>query len=151
MADAEAAPIDTADEQASEANVVGEVSADSEEPRTQLFAAFESDVARVGKPAPVAHLVDRIQADIAKLRDTYDKSRGELEINVSRLDQRKEAVSKKLDEFSALTKDASAGCAQFVASFSGWFRLSEAACCARSQCATDLRRSKNRWTRERKR
>jgi len=109
MADAEAAPIDTADEQASEANVVGEVSADSEEPRTQLFATFESDVARVGKPAPVAHLVDRIQADIAKLRDTYDKSRGELEINVSRLDQRKEAVSKKLDEFSALTKDVIGG------------------------------------------
>ena len=38
-----------------------QVSADSEEPRTQLFATFESDVARVGKPAPVAHLVDRIQ------------------------------------------------------------------------------------------
>ena len=88
-ADAEAAPIDAADAQASQANVVGEVcimapctgyalhsldmlvppqvSADSEEPRTQLFATFESDVARVGKPAPVAHLVDRIQVLIRGL------------------------------------------------------------------------------------
>merc|ERR1711865_60907 len=73
--------------------------------RTKLFATFESDVARVGKPAPVAHLVDRIQADIAKLRDAYDKSRGDLETNVVSLGQRKEAVCKKLDEFGALTKE----------------------------------------------
>ena len=39
-----------------------------------------------------------------------------------RMTHRVQAVSKKLDEFSALTKDVSAGCAQFVASFSGWFR-----------------------------
>merc|ERR1711865_284727 len=77
--------------------------------RTKLFATFESDVARVGKPAPVAHLVDRIQADIAKLRDAYDKSRGDLETNVVSLGQRKEAVCKKLDEFGALTKEVIGG------------------------------------------
>ena len=35
----------------------------AQEPQSTLFAAFESDVARVGKPAPVAHLVDRIQVE----------------------------------------------------------------------------------------